>query len=67
MMEAIRIDGVATCDEGRIMLRLYDGAGASREFIGVARAFIGGRIFKATGPGVPKPAALPIEYSIGQR
>ena len=67
MMEAIQIDGVATCNEGRIMLRLYDGAGDSRKFIGVERTFIRGHIFKASKLGVPKPAALSIKYSIEQR
>lgn len=67
MMEALQIDGVATCDTGRLMLRLYDGEGDDRKFIGVERTFIRGHIFKATKLGVPKPAALSIKYSIEKR
>ena len=64
MLEAIQIDGVATCDTGRIRLRLYDGEGDGRKFIGVESAFIKGHIFKAVKLQAAKPAALSIKYSI---
>ena len=63
-MQALVIDGVATCDSGRIRLRLYDGEGATRKFVGVERAFIRGHIFKAMTLQVARPHALSIKYSI---
>ncbi len=64
MMESLQIDGVATCDTGRIRLRLYDGEGDGRKFIGVESAFIKGHTFTAIKFQVAKPAALSIKYSI---
>ena len=64
MMEALQIDGVATCDTGRIRLRLYDGEGDGKKFIGVESAFIKGHTFTAIKLQVAKPAALSIKYSI---
>ena len=63
-MKMLMIDGVATCDEGEIRLRLYDGEGEGRTFLGVERAFIEGHIFKALVIDVAKPASLSIKYSI---
>ena len=67
MMEALQIDGVATCDTGRVSLRLYDGEGDARKFIGVERAFIKGHVFQAFKLQVAKPMALSIKYSIEPR
>ena len=64
MMQALTIDGVATCDAGEIRLRLYDGDGDTRKFIGVDTAYIEGHIFKAILLQVEKPKALAIKYSI---
>ena len=64
MMQAIQIDGVATCNAGRIRLRLYDGEGDGRKFIGVESAFIEGHIFTVFKLQVAKPKALFIKYSI---
>ena len=64
MMEALQIDGVATCDQGKIMLRLYDGEGDARKFLGVETAYIEGHIFQAIKLRVAKPKALSIRYSI---
>jgi len=64
MAQALQIDGVATCDTGRLMLRLYDGEGDDRKFIGVENAFIKGHIFTAIKLQVAEPAALSIKYSI---
>ena len=64
MMKALQIDGVATCDKGRISLRLYDGEGDTRKFIGVETAYIEGHIFKAIKLQVAEPRALSIKYSI---
>ena len=64
MLEALQIDGVATCDTGRIGLRLYDGEGDASKFIGVYNAYIEGHIFQAIKLPVARPAALSIKYSI---
>ena len=68
MMKALTIDGVATCDAGKVRLRLYDGEGDTRKFLAVETAYIGGHIFKALVlPVEAKPKALSIKYSIEPR
>lgn len=65
MMQALAIDGVSTCDAGKIRLRLYDGEGENRELVGVETAYIEGHIFEAILlPLEREPAALSIRYSI---
>lgn len=64
MMRALLIDGVTTCNKGEIKLRLYDGEGEARKFVGVETAYIEGHIFKALLIPVAKPMALAIKYSI---
>ena len=64
MMQAITIDGVATCDTGQVRLRFYDGEGDNAKFVGVDRAFIEGHIFKTILLPVEHPEALSIKYSI---
>ena len=64
-MQALTIDGVATCDAGEVRLRLYDGEGDDRKFLAVDTAYIEGHIFKALVLHVEsKPKALSIKYSI---
>ncbi len=58
------IDGVATCDSGYIIIRLYDGSEEVQKFIGTARDFIDGHTFKAIAENVEKPESLSIKYSI---
>ena len=67
MMQALTIDGVATCDAGEVRLRLYDGEGDARKFLAVDTAYIEGHIFKAILFQVEKPKALTIKYSIAPR
>ena len=67
MMELLVIDGVTTCDAGKIRLRLYDGECDTQEFIGVETAYINGHIFKAMLLQAEKPKALSIKYSIDTR
>lgn len=64
VMQALTIDGVATCNAGTVRLRLYDGAGDARKFVGVETAYIKGHIFKAIVLPAAKPTALSIKYSI---
>ena len=63
-IQAVTIDGVATCDAGEVRLRLYDGEGNTRKFLGVDTAYIEGHIFKALLYLEGKPKALAIKYSI---
>lgn len=65
--QALQIDGVATCDTGRIRLRLYDGEGDARKFVGVESAFIKGHTFQAIKLQAAEPASLSIKYSIEPR
>ena len=67
VMQALTIDGVATCNAGTVRLRLYDGAGDARKFVGVETAYIKGHIFKAVVLQAAKPTALSIKYSIEPR
>ena len=63
-MQAIKMNGVATCDAGELRLRLYDGEGDARKFLAVETAYIDGHIFETYVHPAPKPAALSIKYSI---
>ena len=67
VMQALTIDGVATCNAGTVRLRFYDGAGDARKFVGVETAYIKGHIFKAIVLQAAKPTALSIKYSIEPR
>ena len=59
------IEGVATCDSGRVTLRAYDQNGEAREFLGVERAFIKGGIFKTQILAVdPRPADPVVEFTV---
>ena len=64
VMEALQIDGVATCDKGEVRLRFYGGEGDARKFIGVETAHIEGHISQAIKLQIAKPKALSIEYSV---
>lgn len=59
---ALKIEGVATCEEGEIILRLYEGKGG--KFLGVDKAYIEGFAFTSISTGIPKPSALAIKYVI---
>lgn len=59
------IEGVSTCETGRLTLRLYEGDGGA--FIGVETAFIRGFAFKAMRTATAKPSALTIKYTIKRR
>lgn len=56
------VEGVATCDEGRVRLRLYEGEGGA--FLGVADGFIEGHTFQALATDIQNPSAVAIKYSI---
>ena len=57
----LTIDGSATCEEGFMNIRLYDG----EKFIGTADGVIEGHAAKAIATGIlAKPRDLVIKYSI---
>lgn len=58
------VEGAATCTAGTMQLRLYDGAGEGRRFLGATTSFIEGHVFEAVFMQVDKPADLSIEYAI---
>ena len=61
----LTIEGVATCDTGRITLRLYEGEGG--KFLGVASSVITGHTFEAIATDVKSATAVAIKYSIEPR
>ena len=58
------LEGVATCDEGKAIIRLYDGAEEDRKFIGTDTAYIEGHAFKTLMLGIGKLKSPSIKYSI---
>ena len=58
----LMIDGVTTCNEGKVILRLYEGEDGS--FLGIADGYIEGHAFQAMATDVPKPGSLATKYSI---
>ena len=64
IMEALTIEGSATCDTGQVSMRLYDGEGEGAKFLGVETGYITGHGFKVLKMGISKPASLSFKYSI---
>ena len=60
----IVIEGTATCTEGTMQLRLYDGTGDGRRFLGASTNYIEGHVFETVFMEIGKPADLSIEYAI---
>ena len=63
----LNIEGVATCDAGRIRIRLYDGEGDNPKFLGTADGRIKGHTFEAIGKNIQPPQSVSIKYSIEPR
>ena len=61
----LTIEGVTTCDTGRIRLRLYEGENG--KFLGVANSRIRGHSFEAIATDVKAAEAVAIKYSIEPR
>ena len=61
----LTIEGVATCDTGRIRLRLYEGENG--KFLGVASSSIKGHTFEAIATDVTAAGAVAIKYSVEPR
>ena len=64
-LRALGVEGVATCDSGRIAIRAYDQRGDKRKFLGVEDTFIENRAFKMTIFAVdPRPKNPVVEFTI---
>ena len=64
MIKMLTIEGSATCNEGSINTRLYDG----EKFIGTADGIVEGHAAHASAYDIQaRPAALTIKYSIQPR
>ena len=62
MAGVLMVEGVTTCDEGELSLRLYEGEGG--RFLGVAHGYIEGHTFTALASDIQNPSAVTIKYSI---
>ena len=58
------IEGAATCTAGTMQLRLYDGTGTDRRFLGATTSFIEGHVFETMFADIDSPGELSIEYAI---
>ena len=63
----LTIEGVATCDAGRVRIRLYEGEGDKPKFLGTADGRIKGHTFEAIGQNIEPPSSVSIKYSIEPR
>lgn len=59
-MGMVMIEGSATCDRGRAMIRLYDGD----KFLGVATGLVRGHALQAAATDISAYQTLVIKYSI---
>ncbi len=65
VMDALSIEGATTCEEGNIFLRVYEGEGEDRKFLGIDRAYIEGHTFTSNITAIKtEPKTVTIEFSI---
>ena len=67
VLRILTVEGVATCRMGRLSMRLYDGKGENRTFLGVGRTVIMGYVFEAIEQLSVKPNDLSITFIISPR
>lgn len=60
----LMVEGVATCTAGEMQLRLYDGIGDGRRFLGATTGFIEGHIFQVIFADIDGPDDPSIDYAI---
>ena len=60
------IEGSTTSDKGEIRIRLYDGTGEKRKFLGTDMGYIEGHAFQSMMTNIQKPKSPSIKYSIEQ-
>lgn len=64
-MEVLSLEGATTCRSGELHLRVYEGEGEGRKFLGIDRAYIEGNTFSADIMAIKSaPKTVTIEYSI---
>ena len=64
MLSNLMLEGSATCDEGMVQIRLYDGEGDEAKYLGNAHGVIQGHALSAMASDIKKPNHLTIRYSI---
>ena len=62
----LEIFGVATCEEGILGIRLYDGEGQRRQLIGVGQALVSGYVFKSRVSLLHEPKSLSVRFGGGK-
>ena len=67
VLRLLTVEGVATCHRGHLSMRLYDGKGENRTFLGVGRTVIMGYVFEAFEQLSAKPNDLSITFIISPR
>lgn len=60
----VAIEGVTTCTEGKMHMRLYEGEGEDRRFLGASTTYFEGHVFDAMFMDVAEPTNPTIEYVI---
>ena len=61
----LNIEGVATCDSGKVNLRIYDGDGDNARFIATTYAYIEGHSFHAIATNIEEPLSnITLRYSV---
>ena len=63
-LKMLTVEGVATCDKAKLSMRLYDGKGENRKFLGVGRTVIVGYVFEIVEQLRVKPKDLSITFII---
>lgn len=62
----VSIEGVTTCTEGKMHMRLYEGEGEGRRFLGASTTYFEGHVFDAMFMDVAEPTNPTIEYAIDE-
>ena len=66
VMKALTVEGAATCNSGRVIMRVYIEKEEGAVYLGNADSFIDGYAFTAIVTDVEdKPESLSIKYTIG--
>ena len=63
-MKALTLEGVTSCATGVMHIRLYDGQGETRQFVGVETVYIEGYIFETIVMPTENPTDLAVKYVI---
>ena len=65
IIDMLSIEGATTCENGHLILRVYEGEDENRRFLGVDTAFIRGHTFQAMVSAITTaPITVTIEYTV---